>query len=54
MDGMLVSLQRQFMSTQVIGLAVGNRRGGMSVGGQIMQFYDSIVGARGHCFLLAD
>jgi hypothetical protein len=41
------------MSSQVISLVVCGRRCGMSVGGQIMQFYDSIVGARGHGVLLA-
>ena len=42
----LVRLFRQFMSSEMIPLIMGDGSGGMSVGGKVMQFYKSKVRAR--------
>jgi hypothetical protein len=47
------SLFAQFVSCQVIRLAVGGGGGGVSVGCEIVQFRGSVVGALWHVFLPA-
>ncbi len=49
---MLVGLDRQFMSTQMISFAMGDRSGGVGVGGKVVEFCDPIVRALGHVVLL--
>jgi len=43
---MLVRLFAEFVSGQMIALAVGSGRSRVSVGRKMMEFYCSIVGAR--------
>jgi hypothetical protein len=45
----LMSLPGQFMSSEMISFAVGGCSGGVAVGGEVMEFRDSIVCALGHC-----
>ena len=51
-DGVFVSLLRQFVSSQMVSLAMGNRRGGVGVGCKVMEFGDSFVRALWHGILL--
>jgi hypothetical protein len=51
--GVCVSLSAEFVSGQMISLAVSNGRGGVGVGRKIMEFCESIVRALGHGLLLA-
>ena len=41
-------LQGQFVSSQVISFAMSDRGGSVGVGGEVVEFCDSIVGALGH------
>lgn len=50
--GMFESLFAEFVSGQVIRLAVGGSGGGVSVSCEIVQFSGSVVGALGHIVLL--
>jgi hypothetical protein len=50
--GVFESLFAEFMSGQMIRLAVSDSGGGMSVGCKIVQFRGSVVGALGHVVLL--
>jgi hypothetical protein len=50
--GMLVCLQRKFVSGQMVAFAMGGCGGFVGVAGEIMKLYDSIVCAWRHGFLL--
>jgi hypothetical protein len=47
-DGVFVGLFAEFVSSQMISLAVSNGSGGVGVGRKVMEFCESIVGALGH------
>jgi hypothetical protein len=49
---MLVSVHRQFMTSEMIAFAMGGCGGLVGVGGKIMELGNSIVGALGHDVLL--
>jgi hypothetical protein len=50
--GVCVSLPAEFVSGQMISLAVSNGRGGVGVGRKVVEFCESIVRALGHGLLL--
>jgi hypothetical protein len=51
-DGVLVRLHGQLVSSEVISFAVGGCRGKVGMGGKVMELGDSIVRALWHGLLL--